>query len=160
MRTPVALFALALAVRAVLVAMYPDPAYPDSYYYVDVARSIAAGNGLNVDFIWIFAEVGNHLPNPAVLPIPSNAHWLPLASFLQAPFVSILGPTAIANALPGILIGSLVAPLTWLIARDAGARPLVGAAAGVISAVPGAATVFMVQPENFAILHPLVAATL
>src|SRR5439155_1473927 len=81
-------------------------------------------------------------------------------SFLQAPFVSILGPTAIANAIPGVLIGSLVAPLTWLIARDAGARPLVGVAAGVISAVPGAATVFMAQPENFAILHPLVAATL
>jgi dolichyl-phosphate-mannose-protein mannosyltransferase len=159
-RTPLLLFALALAVRAVLVALFPDPAYPDSYYYVDVARSIAAGNGLNVDFVWIFAEVGNKLPNPAVLPIPSNAHWLPLASFLQAPFISILGPTAIANALPGVLIGSLAAPLTWLIARDAGARPIVGVAAGVISAIPGAVSPFMVQPENFAILHPLVAATL
>lgn len=160
MRTPVLLFALAVAVRAVLVALYPDAAYPDSYYYVDVARSIAAGNGLNVDFVWIFAEVGNRIPDPAVLPIPSNAHWLPLASFLQAPFISVLGPTPIASAIPGVLIGSLAAPLTWLIARDAGARPIVGAAAGVLSAVPGAATAFMVQPENFAILHPLVAATL
>ncbi len=159
-RTPVGLFFLALVVRAVLVAMYPDPAYPDSYYYVDVARAIAAGHGLSIDFVWIFAEVGNRLPDPAVLPIPSNAHWLPLASFLQAPFVSLLGPTALANALPGVLIGSLAAPLTWAIARDAGARPIVGAAAGVISAIPGAATVFMAQPENFAILHPLVAATL
>ena len=160
MRTPLLLYALALGVRALLVALYPDPAYPDSYYYVDVARAIAAGNGLNVDFVWIFAEVGNRLPDPAVLPIPSNAHWLPLASFIQAPFVSVLGPTAFANALPGILIGSLAAPLTWLIARDAGARPIVGVAAGVISAVPGAVSVFLAQPENFAILHPLVAATL
>jgi Dolichyl-phosphate-mannose-protein mannosyltransferase len=159
-RIPVALFVLALAVRAVLVALYPDPAYPDSYYYVEVARAIAAGNGLNVDFVWIFAEVGNRLPDPALLPIPSNAHWLPLASFVQAPFVALLGPTAVASALPGVLIGSLAAPLTWFIARDAGARPIVGAAAGVLSAVPGAATVFLVQPENFAILHPLVAATL
>ena len=77
MRTAAALFFLALIVRAVLVALYPDPAYPDSYYYVDVARAIAAGHGLNVDFVWIFAEVGNRLPDPAVLPIPSNAHWLP-----------------------------------------------------------------------------------
>lgn len=159
-RTAAGLYVLALAVRAVLVALFPDPAYPDSFYYVDVAQAIAAGHGLNVDFVWIFAEVGNRLPNPAVLPIPSNAHWLPLASFLQAPFVSILGPTAFASALPGLLIGSLVAPLTWLIARDAGARPIVGVAAGVLSAIPGAATVFMAQPENFAILHPLVAATL
>ena len=82
MRTPLLLYALALGVRAVLVALYPDPAYPDSYYYVDVARAIAAGNGLNVDFVWIFAEVGNRLPDPALLPIPSNAHWLPLASLI------------------------------------------------------------------------------
>jgi dolichyl-phosphate-mannose-protein mannosyltransferase len=159
-RTAAGLFFLALVVRAVLVALYPDAAYPDSYYYVDVARAIAAGHGLNVDFVWIFAEVGNRLPDPAVLPIPSNAHWLPLASFLQAPFISLLGPTALASALPGVLIGSLVAPLTWVIARDAGARPIVATSAGVIAAVPGAATVFMAQPENFAILHPLVAATL
>jgi len=151
---------LALAVRAVLVALFPDPAYPDSFYYVDVARALAAGHGLNVDFVWIFAEVGNRLPDPAVLPIPSNAHWLPLASFLQAPFIALFGPTAVASALPGVILGSLVAPLTWLIARDAGARPIVAVSAGVISAIPGAATVFMAQPENFAILHPLVAACL
>ena len=159
-RTPLLLYALALVVRGVLIALYPDPGYPDSYYYVDVARAIASGQGLNVDFVWIFAEVGNKLPDPAVLPIPSNAHWLPLASLIQAPFVSILGPTAFANALPGILIGSLAAPLTWLIARDAGARPLICAAAGVLSAIPGAVTAFLAQPENFALLHPLVAATL
>jgi len=159
-RTPVALYVVALVVRAVVMVTFPDPAYPDSYYYADVARAISAGHGLNVDFIWIFAEVGNHLPNPAVLPVPSNAHWLPLASFIQAPFVSLLGPTAFANAIPMILIGSLAAPLTWVIARDAGARPLVATAAGALTAVPGAATVFLAQPENFALLHPLVAATL
>jgi len=159
-RTAVALYLLALGVRAVLVWLYPDPAYPDSYYYVDVGRAIAAGHGLNVDFVWIFAEVGNKIPDPATLPVPSNAHWLPLASFLQAPLISLLGPTALASALPGVLIGALAAPLTWLIARDAGTRPLVANAAGVISAVPGAVAAFMVQPENFGILHPLVAATL
>jgi hypothetical protein len=159
-RTTAALYVLALVVRAVLMLSFPDPAYPDSYYYVDVARAIAGGHGLNVDFVWIFAEVGNRIPDPAVLPIPSNAHWLPLASLIQAPFISLLGPTPFASAIPMILIGSLAAPLTWLIARDAGARPLVALAAGVLSAVPGAATVFMAQPENFAILHPLVAATI
>jgi hypothetical protein len=159
-RIPVALYLVALAARAIVMVTFPDPAYPDSYYYADVARAIASGHGLNVDFIWIFAEVGNHLPNPAVLPIPSNAHWLPLASFIQAPFVGLFGANAFANAIPMILIGSLAAPLAWLIARDAGARPLVANAAGVLTAVPGAALVFLAQPENFAILQPLVAATL
>ena len=160
MRTPVALFGLALVVRLALIATFPDPAYPDSYYYVDVARAIAAGHGLNLDFVWIFAEVGNRIPDPATLPIPSNAHWLPLASFVQVPFIAVLGETAFASALPLALIGSLAAPLTWAIARDARAGPLVATTAGVLSAVPAAATVFMAQPENFAIMHPLVAATL
>jgi hypothetical protein len=159
-RTPLVLLLLALFVRGALIALYPDAAYPDSSYYVQVARSIAAGNGLNVDFIWIFAEVGARIPDVPTLPIPSNAHWLPLASLLQAPFITILGPTPLASALPGVLIGSLAAPLTWAIARDAGSAPNAARAAGVLIAIPGAVTVFMAQPETFGITMPLVAATL
>jgi len=160
MRTPLLLYALAFVVRGVLMVMYPDPAYPDSYYYVDVARSLAAGHGLTVDFVWIFAEVGGKLPANPVLPVPSNAHWLPLASFIQAPFVMVMGPTAIASALPMVLIGSLAAPLTWAMARDFGATRLVQVGAGVLAAIPAMGVVFMAQPENFAIFQPLVAATL
>ena len=50
-RIPLALYGLALVVRAVAAATYPDPAYPDSSYYVDVARAIASGHGLNIDFV-------------------------------------------------------------------------------------------------------------
>jgi hypothetical protein len=159
-RTPILLYAIALAVRGLLIGVHPDPAYPDSAYYVEVARSIAAGRGLTVDFVWIFAEVGNRIPAAPALPIPSNGHWLPLASFVQVPFIVALGPTALASALPLALIGSLAAPLTWLIARDAGARPAVASGAGLLSAAPAAGTMFMAQPENLAILQPLVAATL
>ena len=160
MRTALLLYALALAVRLACMVAFPDPAYADSSYYVEVARSLAAGRGLSVDFVWIFAEVGGTLPADPVLPVPSNAHWLPLASFIQAPFIAVLGPTAIASALPMVLIGATAAPLTWAIARDAGATPLVQAGAGVLAAIPAAGTVFMSQPENFAIFQPLVAATL
>jgi hypothetical protein len=59
-----------------------------------------------------------------------------------------------------VLIGSLAAPLTWAIARDAGLRPNAALAAGVLVAIPGAVTVFMAQPETFGIVMPLVAATL
>jgi hypothetical protein len=154
------LYGLAFVVRAVLMFMYPDPGYPDSFYYVDVARALAAGQGLNVDFVWIFAEVGGRLPENPVLPIPSNAHWLPLASFIQAPFIVVMGPTAIASALPMVLIGSLAAPLTWAIARDVGASRTVQLGAGVLGAIPAIGVVFMPQPENFAIFQPLVAAVL
>ena len=86
--------------RLVVAAGFPDPAYPDSFYYVDVARQLAAGNGFNVDFIWIFPEVGGAIPANPVLPIASNAHWMPLAALVQVPFIWLLGPTAMASALP------------------------------------------------------------
>ena len=59
-----------------------------------------------------------------------------------------------------MLVGALSAPLTYAIARDAGARPEVRWGAGVLAAIPAAGTVFMPQPENFALLQPIVAATL
>jgi len=61
-RTPLALYLLALVGRLVLIALHPDPAYPDSFYYADVARSLVAGHGFSVDFVWIFAEVGGKIP--------------------------------------------------------------------------------------------------
>src|SRR5215212_2964804 len=68
-RTPIALYLLALVARLAVIGHFPDPSYPDSYYYVDVARAIAAGHGFNVNFIWIFAEVGGHIPAAPILPI-------------------------------------------------------------------------------------------
>jgi 4-amino-4-deoxy-L-arabinose transferase-like glycosyltransferase len=160
MAIPLFLYLFAFAVRLVLVLTYPDPAYPDSYYYVDVAKALHNGQGLNVDFVWIFAEVGDRIPANPTLPIPSNAHWLPLASFIQAASLAVFGNNAVAHGIPLALISALAAPLTWLIARQAGARPSVQLGAALLAAVPAAGTVFMGQPENFAILHPLVAATI
>ena len=94
MRIPLLLYGLAVAVRLVLIAHFPYPAYPDSAYYADVASNLHAGLGFNVDFIWIFAEVGGKLPADPMLPIPSNAHWMPLASIVQLPFLSIFGNVA------------------------------------------------------------------
>jgi hypothetical protein len=159
-RTPLLLYALALMVRLVLIVLFPDPAYPDSFYYVDVARAIHEGRGLNVDFVWIFAEVGGNIPADPTLPIPSNAHWMPLASFVQVPFLAILGTSALASALPFAILGALAAPLTWAIAREAGARPLVATGAGILTALPALSLAFMAQPDNFSLFQPLVAGAL
>jgi hypothetical protein len=159
-RTPIALFAFALVVRAIIVALYPDPAYPDSYYYVDVARALNAGHGFNVDFIWAFVETGGQLPANPQLPIPSNAHWLPLASLIQLPFLAVFGTSPAAGMIPFVIIGASAAPLTWAIARDAGAGRAIQVGAGLMTAVPAASTVFMAQPDNFALYQPLGAAAL
>ncbi len=159
-RKPFLLFVLAVAVRAFLFIQFPDPAYPDSYYYVDVARSLAAGHGFNIDFIWIFVEVGAKLPANPVLPIPSNAHWMPLASIVQVPFIWLLGPTTLASSLPFILLGALSAPMAWGLARDAGANERVALGAGLLTAIPVLATPFMAQPDNFGLYQPLVVGAL
>ena len=160
MRTPIALFLFALVARLAVIPGFPDPAYPDSFYYVNVARQLAAGHGFNTDVLWIFAEVGGKIPANAVLPIPSNAHWMPLASLVQVPFIWVLGPTALASALPFAILGATAAPLTWAIGRDAGASRLVAVGAGILIAVPGLMFPFMVQPDNFSLYQPLVAASL
>lgn len=160
MRIPLLLYALALAIRLLLIWHFPDPAYPDSFYYVDVARALAAGDGFNIDLIWIFPEVGGLLPAEPVLPIPSNAHWMPLASMVQVPFLLLFGDVAWASALPFALIGATAAPLTWAIARDAGARRNVAIGAGFLVAIPVLSLTYMVQPDNFSLYQPLVAASL
>ena len=159
-RIPLALFALAFVVRLALIALFPDGAYPDSYYYVDVARSLAAGRGFEVDFVWIFVEVGGVLPTDPTLPVPANAHWMPLASIVQVPFIWLLGPTAFASALPFAILGAITAPLAWAMARDVGAASRVAVATGILVAIPVLATPFMAQPDNFALYQPLVMGAL
>jgi len=148
---PLGLFLLALAIRAVLAALNPDPGYPDSAYYIDIARNIAAGKGFTENFLWTFIDVGGRIPANPHLPVPSNAHWAPLASIVQVPFIWLLGPTQLASLLPFVLLGALAAPLGWAIARDAGASPLVQAGSGMLGAVPGLTTAFMAQQDNFAL---------
>jgi 4-amino-4-deoxy-L-arabinose transferase-like glycosyltransferase len=162
MGVPLLLFLVALCVRFLTASLFGDPAYPDSFYYVNVAHQLAAGHGFSVDFIWIYVEVGGRLPDAAaaVLPIPSNAHWMPLAALVQVPFIWILGPTVLASALPFCLCAAAVAPVTWLIARDAGLSRGQAVAGGVLAAVPGGVTPYLAQPDNFALFMLLGALSL
>lgn len=160
MAAALGLFLIALAARAVAAAIFGEPAYPDSFYYVNVARQFAAGNGFSVDYIWNFVDVGGRLPADPRLPIPSNAHWMPLAVLVQVPFIWLLGPTALASALPFWICGAIAAPLCWLIAREAGLGPGAALGAGLLAAMPGAAAPFLVQPDNFALFLPLGALCL
>jgi hypothetical protein len=127
---------------------------------VEVARALHAGQGFNIDFIWSFVDVGGRIPANPILPIPSNALWMPLASIIQLPTMWLLGPTPVASAIPFAIIGSLAAPMTWLFAREIGCPPRVALLAGIIVAVPAAATIFMAQPDNLALYQPLGMAAL
>jgi hypothetical protein len=147
--TPLALFLIAFVVRALVGVQFDGPAYPDSYYYVSVARELAAGHGFQVDYIWNFVDVGGRLPADPTLPIPSNAHWMPLASLVMVPFIWLLGAGPLAYGLPFWICGAAAAPLAWAIGRDAGLDRHVAIGAALLVAVPGAMTPFLSQPDNF-----------
>ncbi len=160
MAIPILLFVVALIVRVLTAVLFAEPAYPDAYYYANVARELATGGGFSVDYIWNFVEVGGRLPDAGVLPIPSNAHWMPLAALVQVPFIWLLGPTSVASGLPFWLIAAAVAPLTWFIGRDAGMPSWQAAAAGLLVALPAGVAPFLGQPDNFAIFMFLGALAL
>ena len=157
---PVVLFAIAIVVRAAVGTAFAGPAYPDSYYYVNVAHSLAAGHGLTVDYIWNFVDVGGLLPAHPTLPIPSNGHWMPLAALVQVPFIWALGPSWLASELPLWIAGALAAPLTYWIAREARLDKRLAVCAGLLAAVPGALTPFFGQPDNFGLFMTLGALAL
>ncbi|MEA2026971.1 MAG: glycosyltransferase family 39 protein, partial [Chloroflexota bacterium] len=160
MAIPILLFAIALFARVLTAVLFLEPAYPDAYYYANVARELAAGGGFSVDFIWNFVEVGGTLPDEGLLPIPSNAHWMPLAALVQVPFIWVLGPTSVASGLPFWLAAAAVAPLTYFIGRDARMPVWQAAAAGLLVALPAGMSPFLGQPDNFAIFMFLGALAL
>jgi len=159
-KTLVGLFLGALAARVLTALPFPDPAYPDSTYYVAVARELAAGHGFQVPYVWQFVDVGGHLPTVGTLPIPSNAHWAPLASIVQVPFIWLLGPTWLASSLPFWILGALAAPLTYLLALDAGLPRRLALPAALLMVLPAAAAPFFSQPDNFALYLVLGVAAL
>jgi 4-amino-4-deoxy-L-arabinose transferase-like glycosyltransferase len=160
MAIAVLLFVVAVVARAVSALIFLDAAYPDAYYYASVGASLAAGRGFEVDYIWNFVDVGGLLPAQGVLPIPSNGHWMPLAALVQVPFLWLLGPTPIANALPFWIASGLTAGLTWYIARDARLGRWQSAAAGLLVAMPGGLAPYLGQPDNFSIFMLLGALAL
>jgi hypothetical protein len=80
------LAAAMLVARIASAIVVGQPGYTDAYYYHDVARRLAAGQGLTADFIWNFLEA----PGLAPLPVASHRFWMPLASVLQALGVAAL----------------------------------------------------------------------
>lgn len=119
--TCAALYGLALAVGALVMALVRDPLSEGTSYYVDVARNLVSGRGLVIDAIWSYATP------PLTLPRPAFELWQPMASFVAAAPMAVFG-TAFSTAQFGfVLLGAALAPLAWLVARDTAMRLHLGA---------------------------------
>jgi hypothetical protein len=103
---------LGLAVATLVAAFQPAPGYMDADYYYAGGLQLTDGHGFTEPYLW------NYLDDPAGLPHPSNAYWMPLASLLAAAgavlfgsgswFAARIGFLAVAAAIP-----PLTAALAW-----------------------------------------------
>ena len=105
--TVAAIFAVALAVRAITAAGITFPIPEDTTYYWGVARNLVEGRGLVTDAIWTY-----HTP-PLVFPRPAFEIWLPLPTVLAAIPMAILGTGYDAASVAAVLVGAVVPVLTW-----------------------------------------------
>jgi hypothetical protein len=112
----VAIFAIALVVRAVFAAQIVFPKPEDTAYYVGVARNLIDGRGLVSDALWSYATP------PLVFPRPAFEVWLPLPSLLAAIPMAIAGTSFSVAQISSVLVGALVPVLSWRLAADVAAE--------------------------------------
>lgn len=146
----VGLYAFAFAVRLLAVGLVNFPLTEGSAYYVSVARNLATGRGLVIDAIWSYATP------PLTLPRPAFELWQPMASFVAALPMAFFGQSFGAAQLGGVVVGSLLAPLGWLVARDTARRIglpqgrawFVALGAGLLTAIGGPFLLATAAPDS------------
>jgi len=129
---------LGLVVFRVLSAAFvvTQPGFTDAYYYVDVARRLAHGEGLTADFIWNFLEA----PHLEALPVPSHRFWMPLATVVQAGGIAALEPIlgTFRSAQAAIIaVAAFVPTAAYVSARSIGASARAALVAAALAGLGG-----------------------
>ncbi|HTX91988.1 MAG TPA: hypothetical protein VMC09_12310 [Anaerolineales bacterium] len=125
------LAALGLAVGVLAAAFQPAPGYMDADYYYAGGLQLVRGHGFTEPYLW------NYLDDPAGLPHPSNAYWMPLASLLAAAGAALFGPGSWSAARAGFLaVFACLPPLTAALAWRLTSRRDLGLTAGLLAVFP------------------------
>src|SRR4051794_4119748 len=114
--TALAIFGVALVVRAIFAAQIVFPKPEDTAYYVGVARNLLEGRGLVSDALWSYGTP------PLVFPRPAFEVWLPLPTWLAALPMALLGVSFASAQVSSVLVGALVPVLAWRLAADVAAE--------------------------------------
>lgn len=155
-----AIFGIGLVARVAAALPVDYAPYTDPAYYTLVAQRLASGEGFTAPVIWSFLEVGSTLPEPAVLPVPSNGHWMPLTSVIAAAAMAILGESWRAGQVPMVVLSALLVPLTAFSAAWLFRRRWVTWLSAVIAIFSGPLLVYYPTIENFAVFGVLGAGAL
>lgn len=137
-----ALIGLSLALVAVRVLsaafVVVQPGFTDAFYYVDVARRLAHGEGLTADFVWNFLEA----PHLDPLPVPSHRFWMPLVTIVQATGIALAEPVlgTFRSAQAAIVAAAAFVPAAaYAAARSIGASARASLVAATLAGLGGGA---------------------
>jgi hypothetical protein len=150
----------ALVARAIAVIVLPWPPFTDPAYYSMIAQRLADGHGFSAPVLYSFIEVGSRIPDPAVLPVPSNAHWMPLTSIVAAASMAAFGSTYVAGTIPLAVLSALLSPLTYLVTIELWRSRWMAVVAGVLAIFAGPLLIMYPTTDNFAVFGATGAASL
>lgn len=118
---------------------------PDGAYYLGVARSLVQGKGFVSPIAWHYLR---GIPN--ALPVAAHDYWMPLNSLsLWLSLRAASSHSQIAALLPSVLLGSLLAPVTFAIALKACRQFAVAVAAGVAICISPQLVVLSASDDSF-----------
>ncbi|MDI6769839.1 MAG: hypothetical protein QMD04_09195 [Anaerolineales bacterium] len=135
-----------LIVSGSIAAFQSVPGYMDADYYYAGGLQLAAGRGFTEPYLW------NYLGDPAGLPHPSHAYWMPLASILAALVPALSGHlTWFAARLPFILAAVLIPPLTSALAFSITSRRDLAIISGLLAVFSGYYAPFLPLADTFSL---------
>ncbi|MBM3152618.1 MAG: hypothetical protein FJZ96_10545 [Chloroflexi bacterium] len=139
------LLALLGLVTAIIVAKFePSPGYMDADYYAATSLELASGRGFSEPFLW------NYLDDPAGLPHPSHAYWMPLASLLAAIFPTLTGEwNWPAARLPFILLTACLPLLVASLSFSISSRRDLALVSGLLAIFSGYYLPYLVTTDTF-----------
>jgi len=151
------LLGLALVARVAAALLVDAAPYTDAAYYTLVAERLAGGHGFTVPVLYSFLEVGGALPADPVLPVPSNGHWMPLASVVAAGGMAPFGPewSWRAGQAPMVLLSVAWVGIAHLVAWELWRARGLALAAGVLAVFAGPLLILMPLVETFALFGVL-----
>ncbi len=147
---PVTVGVIAAAAQFAAASLVRFPLSEGSAYYVAVARNMVTGHGPVIDAIWSYSTP------PLVLPRPAFELWQPLASYVMAIPMLIVGPGFSAAQFAYVVLGVLLAMLAWMVARQTATQLAVPATratwvalgAGLLVALGGPFLLAVVAPDS------------
>lgn len=119
------------------------PGYTDADYYMATGVQLARGHGLSQPFIW------NFLASPSDLPHPSHLYWMPLASFLAALPMPLLGTAFRVAQLPFILLTLLLPLVSARMALSLNRDENMAILSGLLASLPGFYLPFFLTTDTF-----------